>query len=722
MPHVEADGEAAFVEALLARMTLEEKLGQLNQPTGPGNKTGPAARAAGETQIRAGQVGSVLGMHGVAPTCTLQKIAVEQSRLGIPLLFASDVIHGFRTIFPQPMGEAASFNPQVARRGARIAAIEATAHGVHWTYAPMVDIARDPRWGRISEGAGEDPYLGAAMAVARVQGFQGDDLGADDTLLATAKHFVAYGAAEAGRDYNTTDMSERTLREVYLPPFLAAKQAGVQTVMAAFNALDGVPMHANRRLIHDVLRGQWGFDGLVVSDYTGVLELIKHGVAADHAQAGLLGLNAGVDVDMVSDIYRKDMPEVVRAGRLSEAVVDDSVRRVLRAKYRLGLFADPYRYCNLAREQARTLTPEHRQAARESARESLVLLKNDGKLLPLSKRLRSIAVIGPLADDGRDMLGNWVADGKASEAVTPLQGISDALAPGVRVLHAKGATIDGNDTSGFADAVRIARQADAVVLFLGESQRMSGEAASRTTLDLPGVQEQLALAVQATGKPVAVVLLNGRPLSVSALQQRIPAILEAWFPGTEGGHAIADVLFGDYNPAGRLPVTFPRNVGQVPIYYAHLNTGRPPSATERYSSKYLDVPWTPLYPFGYGLSYTTFAYDGLKVRSAKLAPGDDQLVEVTVVNTGNRAGDEVVQLYLRDDVASVARPVRQLRGFQRIRLQPGERRTVQFALSPDDLSFLDQEMQRKVEPGTFTVYAGGNSEDLIQAQFEVLEE
>jgi beta-glucosidase len=716
----QAAGGAAFIESLLGRMTLEEKLGQLNQPPGHGSDTGPSAQEGDEKQVRQGRIGSFLSMYGAQRTRELQRVAVEESRLGIPLLFAHDVIHGFRTIFPVPLGEAASFDVAAVENAARIAAVEATAHGVHWTYAPMVDIARDPRWGRIVEGAGEDPYLGSAMATARVHGFQGTDLGADDTLLATAKHFVAYGAAEAGRDYNTVDISERTLRDVYLPPFRAAVDAGVQSVMAAFNEIAGVPMHANRELIDGVLRKEWGFDGVLVSDYTGVMELMPHGLAATRTEAGVKALSAGVDIDMVSNIYTKEMPEAVRSGKLPIAQVDASVRRVLHAKCVLGLFEDPYRYSDVAREKARTLTPEHRRAAREMAGKSLVLLKNEGNVLPLSKTLRTLAVIGPLAQDRRAMLGSWAAAGRPEDAVTPLEGLQAAVGEGTQVLYAKGAAIEGSDTSGFAEAVRTASAADAVVMFLGEHQDMSGEANNRTSLDLPGVQQQLALAVQATGKPVVVVLFNGRPLTISALHEKVPAIVEAWFPGIEAGHAVADVLFGDTNPAGRLPVTFPRNVGQVPIYYAHKKTGRPPREAERYSSKYLDVPWTPLYSFGHGLSYTSFRYDRLRAKQRRIGVDGTQEVQVRVTNTGKRAGDDVVQLYVRDDVGSVTRPVKELRGFRRIHLQPGEARTLTFTLTADDLAFYGLDMKRIVEPGTFTVFAGGNSSDLLEAHFEVV--
>src|SRR5690606_14589517 len=558
----DAAAERAFVDALMAKMTLAEKLGQLNQPPGVGNNTGPAAMAGSEDQVRQGQIGSWLGTHGAALTCRLQRIAVEESRLGIPLLFAYDVIHGMRTVFPVPLGEASSFDPEEVGNAARVAAVEATAHGVHWTYAPMVDIARDPRWGRVVEGADEDPYLGSVLAAARVRGFQGDDLAAPDTMLATAKHFVGYGAAEGGRDYDVADISERTLHEVYLPPFKAAVDAGAQSIMASFNEVAGVPMHAHRPLIQDLLRGQWGWDGLLVSDYTGVMELMPHGVAGSREEAGRLGLHAGVDVDMVSAIYLEDLPAAVEAGRVPLAEVDASVRRVLNAKFRLGLFDDPYRYCNdSARQQALTLTPEHRGSARRMAQKSMVLLENEGGVLPLSKSLGSLAVVGPLADEPWAMLGNWVGIGRPGDAVTPLAALREALGGQTRLIVAKGAAIDGDDSSGFDAAVRAARQADAVVMFLGEHPEMSAEANNRSSLDLPRVQEQLALAVAATGKPVVVVPLNGRPLSTGALQGRVPAILEAWFPGVEGGNAIVDVLFGAVNPSGKLPVTVPRNVG-----------------------------------------------------------------------------------------------------------------------------------------------------------------
>ncbi len=723
-PSNPANGSPAmdqFVDSLLARMTLEEKLGQLNQLAGPSGGAGPEARAGTEADIRAGRIGSFLGVYGAAHTRELQRIAVEESRLGIPLLFAHDVIHGFRTIFPVPLAEAASWDPEAVERAARIAAIEATAHGLHWTYAPMVDIARDPRWGRVVEGSGEDPYLGSVMAAARVRGFQGADLAAADTLLATAKHFVAYGAAEGGRDYNTADLSDRTVQEIYLPPFQAAVNAGVQTIMTAFNELAGVPMHAHRRWTFDLLRRDWGFAGVVVSDYRGILEMVQHGVAQDGAAAGELAIRAGVDVDMVSESYVRQLPGLVRSGRVPESLVDEAVRRVLRAKYRLGLFQDPYRYSDSARESSRTLRAEHLAFAREMARKSIVLLKNGGPTLPLAKDLRTLAVIGPLADDAESALGPWAAAGQPGDAITPLVGIRQAVSAGTRVLYEKGAEADGSDTGGFAAAERAAREADAVILVLGEPRDMSGEAHNRSSLDLPGVQQQLAERIVAAGKPTVAVLMNGRPLSTAWLDGHVPALVEAWYLGVQTGPALADVLFGDVNPGGKLPVSVPRTVGQVPIYYNHKNTGRPPDERDHYTSKYLDLPLTPLYPFGHGLSYTRFAYRDLRLGAARLRRSDPLDVSVTVTNSGSRAGDEVVQLYLRDEVASVTRPGLALRRFQRITLAPGESRTVSFTLHADDLAFPGADLQPVIEPGFFTVGVGTSSAELLKARFEVVE-
>lgn len=710
--------EDRFVDSVLARLTLEEKLGQLNQVSGLGNPTGPGGTPAGYEQIRRGQVGSFLNVVGADTTRKIQRIAVEESRSHIPLLFALDVIHGYRTTFPVPLGEAASWNPAAAERSARVAATEAAANGLHWTFAPMVDIARDPRWGRIVEGAGEDPYLGSAFAAARVRGFQGNNLRSLDAIAATAKHFAGYGAAEGGRDYNVADVPERTMREVYLPPFHAAVCAGVATVMASFNEIAGVPAHANRHLTSEILRGEWGFDGMVVSDWTGVAELLQHGVGATRADVGRLALEAGVDMDMVSEIYRSDLPALVRSGRLSQSTVDSAVRRVLKLKYRLGLFENPYRSSDAARERSMTLTSDNRAAAREVARQTMVLLKNDRGVLPLKKDIGTIAVIGSLAADTVATLGNWVGMGRASDGSSVLDGIRRAVSPQTQVLYARGAAPTSDDTSGIAEAANLARRAQAVVLVIGEIPDMSAEAASRASIDLPGAQLQLAKAVQATGVPTVVVLMNGRPLALQWVHDNFPAILETWFAGIESGPATADVLFGEYNPGGKLPVTFPRATGQIPIYYNHKNTGRPPDRQNKYTSKYLDIPWTPLYPFGHGLSYTTFTISAPRLDKTTLRSGDSLHVEVEVANTGRVAGDEVVQLYLRDDVASVTRPVKELRGFRRLTLQPGQTTAVRFAISENDLAFYDAAMRRVAEPGTFTLFVGSNSDSVKEAKFE----
>jgi beta-glucosidase len=646
---------------------------------------------------------------------------MQESRARIPLLFALDVIHGFRTIFPVPLAEASSWNPAAAERSARVAATEAAAQGISWTFAPMVDIARDPRWGRIVEGAGEDTYLGAVMAAARVRGFQGTSLRDPSTIAATVKHFAAYGAAEGGRDYNIADVPERTLRDVYLPPFQAAVCAGVQTLMAAFNEIDGVPAHADRKLLTDILRGEWRFDGTVVSDWTGIGELLNHGVGADSARVGSLAMNAGVDIDMVSEIYRKKLPELVRAGTVPQSVLDEAVRRTLRLKYRLGLFQNPYRVATAAQAQAITLSAANRAAAREVARESIVLLKNDRNVLPLSKTVRTLAVIGSLAADSGAAIGNWTAGGRAEEAVSVLTGIKRAVSSGTRVVYARGASPMSDSTAGIAAAVRVANDADVVVLVVGESPEQSAEAESRAIIELPVAQQRLAEAVVATGKPVVVVLMNGRPLALQWLHDNVPAILETWFLGVEHGTATADVLFGDYNPGGKLTATFPRVTGQVPIYYNHRNTGRPPT-NEKYTSKYNDVPWTPLYPFGHGLSYTAFRYGTPTISATTMRPGDSLRVEVDVTNSGRVEGDEVVQLYIRDDVGSVTRPLEELRGFRRVHLTPGQTRRMIFPIDIQDLAFHDAALVRVAEPGSFTVFVGGSSVDTKQLHFRMATE
>lgn len=701
-----------LIDSLLARMTLEEKLGQLNLLSVDRQPSDEQL-----TLLRQGKVGGFFNLVGAAATRDVQRIAVTESRLKIPLLLGLDVIHGYRTTFPIPLAQAATWDPEAAEAAARVAGREAAAGGLNWTFTPMVDIARDPRWGRIAEGAGEDPYLGAAMAAAQVRGLQGPDLRVTDAIMATVKHFAAYGGAEGGRDYNTVDLSERMLREVYLPPYRAAVDAGVGSVMSAFNEIGGVPSSASPWLLTQVLRREWGFRGFVVSDWTSVEELIPHGIAATRADAGKVALEAGVDMDMVSRIYINDLPALVRAGRIPVTVVNSAVRRVLRGKAALGLFQDPYRGSSPERERSVLLAREHRDVARRVAEEAIVLLKNDGARLPLAAS-GAIAVIGPLADDKAAALGPWAGLGDPQDAVTPLEGIK-ARAANARILYAKGCGITDTSTAGFADAVALARQADVALLVLGEAGDMSGEAASRSDIGLPGVQQRLLEAIHATGKPVVLVLMNGRPLTVQWAADHVPAIVEAWFLGVETGPALARVLFGDVSPSGKLPVTFPRSVGQIPIYYNHKNTGRPPVVEEKYRSKYIDLPVTPLFPFGYGLSYTTFTYSDLRLGAPSIAPGGTLKVSVTVTNTGTRAGAEVAQLYVQDVVGSVTRPVRSLAGFRRVTLEPGASQKVDFVLTPQELGLYNQAMKFVVEPGKFRVFAGGSSVGGLEGEFDV---
>ena len=706
------------VDGLLARMTLQEKVGQLQQLDSIPNVW--RVRDEHRDLIPRGLVGSFLNVRGARNINEAQRMAVEQSRLKIPLLFGFDVIHGYRTIFPIPLGEASSWDPAAVERSAQIAAAEAAATGLKWTFAPMVDIARDPRWGRISEGSGEDPYLGAVIARARVRGFQGDDPSAANRILACAKHWVAYGAAEGGRDYNSVDLSEQTLRTIYFPPFRAALEAGAGSVMSSFNTINGVPASANPFTLTQVLRKEWHFDGLVVSDYESVKELLAHGVAGDDADAARQALLAGIDMEMVSRLFGNHLPRLVEQGLVSRSVLDEAVRRVLRIKFRLGLFERPY--ADLAREAHVVGAREHRAAAREIAGRSMVLLKNDQGVLPLKPQIRSIAVLGPLAEDRDAPLSHWHGDGRVEDVVTLLAGIQARAAgrQGMTVAHAKGCEIEGGSTDGFAEAVRLARQAELAIVAVGEASAMSGEAASRSSLDLPGHQLDLVKAVHATGTPTIVVLFNGRPLTIGWVADNVPAILEAWLPGTEGGNAIADVLFGDVNPGAKLPVTFPRVVGQVPLYYNHLNTGRPPEADNRYTSKYLDVPSEPLFAFGHGLSYTRFQLSNLKL-SRRDIPRDGRLaVSVDVQNIGDRPGDEIVQLYIRDLVASVVRPVKELAGFERVSLQAGETKTVRFELGPERLGLYNRQLQFVVEPGEFRVTVGTSSTGGLEDRFEVV--
>lgn len=707
------------VEALLARMTLEEKIGQTVLLTGYGATTGPVREQnALEDYIRTGECGNVFNVLGVAQVRRLQQIAVTETRLKIPLLFGFDTIHGYRTIFPISLGEAASWNLPLIEAAARVAAVESSAAGLNWTFAPMVDIARDPRWGRISEGAGEDPFYGGLVAAARVRGFQGTNLAAPDTVLACVKHFAAYGAAQAGRDYHTVDLSERSLREVYLPPYRAALAAGALSVMTSFNELNGTPATANEFLLRQILRDEWGFSGFVVTDYTSINEMVAHGSAVDEAEAGAQALRAGVDMDMQGHVYRKHLKALLAAGQVTEAQITAAARRVLVVKFRLGLFDDPYRYCDAQREQRLLLAPAHRDVAYRLACESLVLLKNEADRLPL-KSGGTIAVIGPLAEARHDLLGSWLGTGISEGMETIRAGVQRNNGKG-KVIYAAGCDVNSERRSGFAAALKAARAAAVSVLVLGEAGDMSGEAKSRTSINLPGVQTELLREIKKLGKPVIVVLLNGRPLALEAEAPLADAILEAWFPGTEGGRAVADVLFGQHNPTGKLPVTFPRNLGQVPIYYSAKNTGRPLDPAQpkaAYKSSYLDAPNDPLYPFGFGLSYTTFAFSQVQLDCEQLARGAALTATVTVTNTGARAGAEVVQLYIRDLVGSVTRPVLELKGFQRIELAPGAHRAVSFQIGERELRFLRGDLTWGTEPGEFEVFLGPNSRDLHSARF-----
>ena len=698
------------VEVLLSQMTLQEKIGQMTQ-------LNVETTDAIKQMVRDGKIGSFLNFRGSEATNAMQKIAVEESRLRIPIIFGNDVIHGYRTIFPIPLGEVASWDPELVKKAAVVAAREAAAAGTHWTFAPMVDIARDPRWGRIAEGAGEDPYLGAVMARARVQGFQGKDLADPATVVACPKHYVAYGGAEAGKDYNTVDISMNTLREVYLPPFEAAIRAGARTLMSAFNDLNGIPCTANRYTLTDILRNEWNFKGFVVSDWTSINELLNHGIAATLAEAGCKALDAGVDMDMVGRAYLDNLPQLVKDGKVTMQQIDEAVRRILRIKFQLGLFDNPY--TDLKRENEIILSDEHIEAARDVARKSIVLLKNEKNLLPLKKDIKSIAVIGPLADDKQSPLGSWSCEGKVEDVVTPLEGIKAKVSPQTKVTFVKGCEIRGEKKSGISDAVKIAKNADVAILVVGENANMSGEAASRSSLDLPGVQHELIKAIHEAGTPVVMVLMNGRPLAISWEAENIPAILETWFLGIQTGHAIADVIFGDHNPGGKLPVTFPRSVGQVPNYYYHKNTGRPPT-DHKFTSKYIDMPVTPLFPFGFGLSYTKFEYSNLKIIPEKINGNQPVKIQVDVKNIGDRAGDEVVQLYICDVVASLSRPVKQLKGFEKITLAAGETKTVEFKISPKKLGFYNQKLKYVVEPGLFKVWVGTNSAEGLEGSFELM--
>ena len=725
-----------FIDALIKRMTLDEKIGQLTLFTSDMDLTGPTIRDTYRQDIISGKCGNIFNAYTPAYVRKLQDLAM-QSRLKIPLLFGYDVIHGHRTIFPIPLAEACSWDLEAMEKTAAMAAAEAAADGLHWTYSPMVDITREPRWGRIAEGAGEDTWLGSKIGIAKVKGYQGKDYNNANTILSCVKHFALYGAAEAGRDYNTVDMSRRTMFETYLPPYKAAIDAGAASVMTSFNEVDGIPATGNKWLMTDLLRKQWGFKGFVVTDYTAINEMIQHGVGANEYEVGALAINAGVDMDMQGAVYYNQLKKLIADKKVSIATVDIAVRRILEAKYKLGLFDDPYKYVSEERAARELMSPDKIAFAREVARKSIVLLKNQTQVLPL-KKTGNIAVIGPLADRKRDMIGNWSAAGDWNKAVSLLEGIRNKLGSTANIQVAKGANLlddkellaklnqhggiipvdsGATPTQLIQQAVQVAGNADVVIMALGESQGMTGEAASRSDIGLPANQVALLKAIHATGKPIVLVLFNGRPLTLEWEDANVPAILETWFLGTQAGNAIADVVFGDYNPSGKLTITFPRNVGQIPIYYAAKNTGRPMDPNNKYSSKYLDVANTPLYPFGYGLSYTNFQYGDITLSKNRITPSEKLHVTITLTNTGNYDGEEVTQLYIRDMVAGVARPLKQLRGFQKTMLRKGETKTLTFTISIEDLKFYDEQLKWTYEPGTFKVFVGTNSTDLKEATF-----
>lgn len=705
------------VDSVLKLMTLDEKIGQMNQYNGPWAATGPLTNDDKLLdQVKTGKVGSMLNVTGVKRTRELQQIAM-QSRLKIPLLFGQDVIHGFRTIFPIPLGEAASWDLTAIELSARIAATEASASGIHWTFAPMVDIARDPRWGRVMEGAGEDPYLGSLIAKARVVGFQGKGLGNTNAVMACVKHFAAYGAAVGGRDYNSVDMSLRQLHETYLPPFKAAAEAGAATFMNSFNDINGIPATGNKYIQRDILKGQWNFKGFVVSDWGSIGEMIQHGYVKDNYEAAMAAANAGSDMDMESRSYINHLAKLVKEGKVKMSVIDDAVRRILRKKFEMGLFDDPYKFCNETREKAEWNNPEHLTVARDIAKKSIVLLKNEKQLLPISKQTKSVALIGPFAKAVSDHNGFWSYDWPDDTAriVSLWDGVKAKLGADAKMIYAKGCNINDSNRTGFQQAVDAANAADIVILSVGEARDMSGEAKSRSNIHLPGVQEELIQAVVATGKPVVVLISAGRPLVFNWTADHVPAILYTWWLGTEAGNAIADVLFGDYNPSGKLPMTFPRTEGQVPIYYNHYNTGRPArnDNDKLYRSAYIDLSIYPKFPFGYGLSYSKFDYSNLSVSKTSLKGNEPLQVSVTVTNSGNVDGEEVVQLYIRDMVGSVVRPVKELKGFQKVMIKKGESKTITFTVTTNDLRFYNDQLKYDWEAGDFAIMVGTNSTDVL---------
>ena len=757
-----------FIDALMKKMTVDEKIGQLNLPVTGDITTGQAKSSDIAGKIKRGEVGGLFNLKGVEKICDVQKLAVENSRLGIPLLFGMDVIHGYETIFPIPLGLSCTWDMKAIEESARIAAVEASADGISWTFSPMVDISRDPRWGRVSEGSGEDPFLGSLIARAMVNGYQGKEpssqLKRNDEIMACVKHFALYGAGEGGRDYNTVDMSRQRMYNEYFPPFEAAIEAGVGSVMASFNEVDGVPATANKWLMTDVLRGQWGFGGFVVTDYTGISEMIDHGIG-DLQTVSARAINAGVDMDMVSDGFVSTLKKSIQEGKVSMMTLNTACRRILEAKYKLGLFDDPYKYCDPKRPARDIFTRSHRDAARRIASESFVLLKNDNQTLPL-KATGTIAVIGPLADTRTNMPGTWSVAAVLDRSPSLIEGLREMVGrmdemplnqpnepwyiplmengADINLLYAKGSDLIGDagdeeratmfgrslnrdnrtDAELLKEAIATANKADVIVAALGESSEMSGESSSRTNLDLPDVQQTLLKALVATGKPVVLVLFTGRPLVLNWEQANVPAILNVWFGGSEAAYAIGDVLFGRVNPSGKLTMSFPQNVGQIPLYYAHKNTGRPlhdGKWFEKFRSNYLDVTNEPLYPFGFGLSYTTFAYSDISLSQTSMNMQGVLTASVNVTNTGAFPGGEVVQLYIRDLVGSTTRPVKELKGFERIYLQPGQTRTVTFKIAPEMLKFYNYDLQYVVEPGDFSIMIGPNSRDVQTASIRLID-
>jgi len=725
-----------FIDSIMKKMTLEEKLGQLNLPGSGDIVTGQAQSSDIGKKIREGKVGGLFNIKGVEKIRDVQRVAIEESRMKIPLLFGMDVIHGYQTTFPIPLGLSCTWNMPAIEQSARIAATEASAEGICWTFSPMVDIARDPRWGRIAEGSGEDPYLGSQVAEAMVRGYQGNDLSKNNTIMACVKHYAMYGAAEAGRDYNTTDMSRQRMFNEYLPPYKAAVDAGAGSVMASFNEVDGIPATGNKFLMTDVLRKQWGFKGFVVTDYTGINEMIEHGMG-DLQQVSALALKAGINMDMVGEGFLLTLKKSLQEGKVTQKEIDDACRLILEAKYKLGLFEDPYKYCNAERSKTDVYTVANIKTARGIAAESFVLLKNQNNILPI-KKSGTIALIGPLADTKENMPGTWSVSTDLAKAIAVKEGLEKAVGNNAKILYAKGSSFDADielekrgtmfgrelkkdnrsNAELLTEALQVANQSDVIIAALGEASEMSGESSSRTNIEIPQVQKELLAALLKTGKPVVLVLFTGRPLALAWEQKNVPAILNVWFGGSEAGNAIADVLFGDVNPSGKLTTSFPQNVGQVPIYYAHKNTGRPLGEGkwfEKFRSNYLDVSNDPLYPFGYGLSYTSFSYSDVKLSSTSLKGNQTLTATVTVTNTGKFDGKETVQLYIRDVVGSVTRPVKELKGFQKISLNAGESKIVSFSITPEDLKFYNYDLKYDWEPGEFRIMIGTNSNDVKTA-------